>query len=80
MFGSVPAELVWFISPETEAYDTLLYRAMAAEYHLAEAFSGAPFAGMWISWPHIEDRYEPFERACLALLGPCCATSPDDGE
>ncbi len=69
-FGTVPAELVWFVSPETEAYDVLLYRAMAADYHLAEAFAGAPWGGMWISWPHYEWRWEPFERATLALLGP----------
>ena len=72
-FGEVPAGVVWFIAPETEAYDTLLYRAMAAEYHLAEGFSGRPFAGMWISDRHLEQRWEPFERATLALLGPCCA-------
>lgn len=71
-FGNVPAELVWFISPASDAYDTLLYRAMAAEYHLAEGLSGHPHAGMWVSWRHYEDRWEPFERAVIALLG-CCA-------
>jgi hypothetical protein len=65
----VAAEYVWFICTETCAYDTLLYRAMAAEYQLAEAFSGNTHAGLWISDRHMTARWEPFERACLALLG-----------
>lgn len=72
-FGNVPAELVWYISPASDAYDTLLYRAMAAEYALAEGLSGHPHEGLWISDRHLEHRWEPFERACVALLGACCA-------
>ncbi len=70
MFGSVPAELVWFVSESSNAYDTLLYRAMAAEYHLAAAFCGRPWAGLWVSDRHMADRWQPFERAAVALIGP----------
>lgn len=70
MIGNVPAELVWFICPATEAYDTLLYRAMLAEYNLAEAFSGNPHHGLWVSQRHLDHRWAPLERAVLGLLGP----------
>lgn len=71
--ASPAAELVWYISPATEAYDVLLYRAMAAEYHIAEAFVGRPWAGLWFSDRFLTDRWEVFERAALALLGPGAA-------
>lgn len=78
MFGEVAAELVWFVSPATEAYDVMLYRAMAAEYHLASAIVGRPWAGLWFSYRHLEQRWEPFERAALSL-GVGRPSSPDDG-
>jgi hypothetical protein len=71
MTGAVPAELVWFVGPASQAYDVMLYRAVHAEYLLAEALSGNPHMGMWVSWCHYEQRWEPWERAYYALFGTC---------
>jgi hypothetical protein len=58
-FGTPPAELVWFVSPRSESYDCLLYRAMTTELWVAAAFSHTP--------GRLEDRREEWERACNGL-------------
>lgn len=66
-FGTVPAELVWFVSEETEAYDCLLYRSMTAEVWLCAALAGRNPCGLWRQ-DRFEDRREVWERAAQALL------------
>ena len=77
MIGTAPAELVWFVSDASEAYDVMAYRAMAAEYYLAEAFSGRTWAGLWVSDRHLDGRWRPFERAAAALLGAASPFTPN---